>query len=369
MSLATTDTTALAPANRGGPYDTLASRLGWGDNIAAFHAAMLDQVFRPGRNGGRPSPAAMGAFAHVCNEFDLNPLRREIFALYDESKDICLPYVSVDGWIKRMTGHPDWDGYESEFVHDAAGELVSCTVRLYRKNLSRPVVHTEYLCENRKSKSADKQYGPWWDRPRRMLLWKALMQAIRIGFGISGLMDEDEAHEALANGERPAAPAGGVAAKAREAAARLTAPANTPATAPATPEVSDAELLEGVIPGASPAQDAPAPAGRPETPPSAPDAPAASHAPAKDTQELDGGWTRVKVATVAEGRTKAKTPAPYLSVVTTDGERLTCFSTRLFPVLTQAKEDGGYIYLRLDAGNRVEEATTELPAPEADALL
>jgi hypothetical protein len=58
---------------------------------------------------------------------------------------------------------------------------------MYRKNTSRPVTVTEYMNECKRNTDT------WKTWPARMLRHKATIQAGRYAFGISGIIDPDEA--------------------------------------------------------------------------------------------------------------------------------------------------------------------------------
>jgi phage recombination protein Bet len=120
----------------------------------------------------------------VANEYDLNPVVKEIYAFPAKGGGI-VPIVSIDGWLNLMNSHPAFDGMETEFIDDTEGNPVSCTCRIWRKDRSRPIVVTEYLAE------CIRNTEPWKMR-RRMLRHKSVIQCSRYAFGFSGIYDEDE---------------------------------------------------------------------------------------------------------------------------------------------------------------------------------
>jgi len=127
----------------------------------------------------------MVALAIVASEYNLNPFLREIYAFPAKSGGI-VPVVSVDGWIKLMNSHPQFDGVE--FSYDGNGDNpVSCCCCIYRKDRSRPVTVTEYF------KECTRGTDPWKTAPRRMLRHKALIQCIRVAFGFSAYDDDEGA--------------------------------------------------------------------------------------------------------------------------------------------------------------------------------
>jgi phage recombination protein Bet len=125
------------------------------------------------------------AFVVTANQYDLNPFTKEIYAFPGRSGGIT-PVVSVDGWIKLMNRHPQFDGIQFR-TDDVDGKPFSVTATIYHKDRSRPVEITEFFSEcNRNSE-------PWKVNPRRMLRHKALIQCARVAFGFSGIVDDEEA--------------------------------------------------------------------------------------------------------------------------------------------------------------------------------
>jgi phage recombination protein Bet len=125
----------------------------------------------------------------VANEYGLNPFLKEIHAFPAKGGGIC-PVVGVDGWIKMLNRHKDFDGIEFEFQEsedDASSPPVYCEATIHLKNRARPVKVKEYFNE------CYRKTDPWDKSPRRMLRHKALIQASRVAFGFSGVHDEDEA--------------------------------------------------------------------------------------------------------------------------------------------------------------------------------
>lgn len=128
------------------------------------------------------------AFLLVAREHKLNPFTREIFAFPTQGGGI-QPVVSVDGWMKLINSHPDFDGMDFE-DHIDGGALMSITCRIYRKGRAHPVEVTEYMSECKRD-------TPTWKRwPARMLRHKAAIQAARYAFGFAGIMEPDEAERA-----------------------------------------------------------------------------------------------------------------------------------------------------------------------------
>jgi phage recombination protein Bet len=184
----TTTMTTREPAKRS-VLMTIAAR--YGMEPAAFEATVRGTCGLAGA-----TREEFAAFVLVANEYRLNPLTREIYAFPKKGGGI-QPIVSVDGWLNLANSHPQFDGLEVEFEHDAAGKLVSATARVHRKDRSHPIVVTEYLAECVRSTDP-------WKMAHRMLRHKAAIQGIRYAFGFSGIMEPDEA-ESIAVRE-PATP-------------------------------------------------------------------------------------------------------------------------------------------------------------------
>lgn len=128
----------------------------------------------------------LGALVIVSNEYDLNPLLKEIYAFPAKGGGI-VPIVSVDGWNKMLIRQPSFDGIEFEFADGEDGNPYSCTATIHIKGRTHPVKLTEYFDE------CFRQTDPWKNMPRRMLRNRTLCQASRLAFGFSGVTNDDEA--------------------------------------------------------------------------------------------------------------------------------------------------------------------------------
>lgn len=155
--------------------------------MAAKYQMDADQFAKTVRATVMPAQHTNEQFAAlmlVANEYDLNPVVKEIYAFPAKGGGI-VPIVSIDGWVNLVNSHPACDGFEFEFEHDDQKKLVSCTCRMYRKDRGRPVTVTEYLAECKRNTDP-------WKMEHRMLRHKAMIQAARYAFGFSGIYDEDE---------------------------------------------------------------------------------------------------------------------------------------------------------------------------------
>lgn len=132
------------------------------------------------------------SFMAVANEYKLNPLTKEIYAFPTKGGGI-QPIVSIDGWLKIINSQPDFNGMIHEDIREN-GELIAITCKIYKKGIDQPVTVTEYMNEcigETKDKYGNKT--PWGRWPARMLRHKATIQAGRYAFGLSGIIDPDEA--------------------------------------------------------------------------------------------------------------------------------------------------------------------------------
>jgi len=139
------------------------------------------------------------AFLLVAREYDLNPILKEIYAFPARGGGI-QPIVSIDGWTNIINSNPQLDGIEFDDHVDANGVVTAITCRIWRKDRAKPATVTEYLAECKRNTDTWKQY------PRRMLRHKALIQCARYAFGLSGIVDPDEAERIIAATEAPPAP-------------------------------------------------------------------------------------------------------------------------------------------------------------------
>lgn len=172
-------TKQIAIAN---PFETMAGRLSM--DPAAVKNLMVNTLMKA-KNNGRVSDEELMVFMSIANEYRLSPLSKEIYAF--NNRGAIQPIVSIDGWLKIINSHPQFDGMEFEDHQDDAGNLQAITCRIYRKDRSRATEVTEYLAECRGSSD------PWKKWPVRMLRHKATIQAARYAFGLSGIVDPDEA--------------------------------------------------------------------------------------------------------------------------------------------------------------------------------
>jgi phage recombination protein Bet len=183
----------VAPVPRG-VIATLAAKYNM-DSIA-FERTLRNTVFP-----AEGTKEQFAAFCMVATRYGLDPMLKQIHAFVDKKAAI-VPIVSIDGWIKLMQDHDDYDGLEFEDKLDVDGMIVSIRCRIYRKAKAHPTEVVEYLSECKRDTPA------WRSHPNRMLRHRAMIQCIRYAYGISGIVDEEEyAHIIEAQTEEQRAPA------------------------------------------------------------------------------------------------------------------------------------------------------------------
>ena len=147
------------------------------------------------QHGAQATNAELAIVTGVCATYGLNPLVKECAAFVSGGKLSVV--VMVDGWYKMVNRRPEFDGVEFDDKFDDKGALVSITCRMFIKGRERPVCVTEYMSECKDPKSS-----VWTKWPARMLRHKAYIQCARMAFGISEVIDDDEASRIAANSPR-----------------------------------------------------------------------------------------------------------------------------------------------------------------------
>ena len=138
------------------------------------------------QHGSKATDAELAVVSGVCATYALNPLVREAHAFISGGKLQVM--IGLDGWLKVANRDPNFDGYEQFENFDEKGELISVTTKIYVKGRKYPTPHTEWM------KEAFVPTSPAWKKyPFRMLAGKSLGQCIRKAFGISEVIDDDEA--------------------------------------------------------------------------------------------------------------------------------------------------------------------------------
>lgn len=150
------------------------------------------------QHGAQASNAELAVVSGVCAKYDLNPMVKECAAFISSGK--LQVVLMIDGWYRIVNRQPNFDGVEFDDHIDDKGVLTAITCRMYIKGRTRPVVVTEYMSECRDPKSS-----VWQKWPARMLRHKAYIQCARMTFGISDMIDNDEASR-ITQGEKNITP-------------------------------------------------------------------------------------------------------------------------------------------------------------------
>jgi phage recombination protein Bet len=156
----------------------------------AFEAVLRATVF--------PADASREQFAAFCMiayKYGLDPVLKQIYAFPDPKRGI-VPIVGVDGWVKILQDHDDYDGMQFEDERDGS-HIGSIVCRIFRKGKTHPTEVREYAIECTRDTAQWKKY------PIRMLRHKALIQCVRYAYGISGIYDEDEYERIVESAPEP----------------------------------------------------------------------------------------------------------------------------------------------------------------------
>lgn len=146
----------------------------------ALRTSLMKTVFSACRN-----EAEFIALVVVANAYGLNPLTKEIYAFPSKGGGVT-PMISIDGWIKVMNSHPQFDGIEFEYTINDKGKVEAIESIIYRKDRSHPIKTIEFMEECKRNTE------PWNKMERRMLRNRALIQGVRIAFGVEAYAEEDE---------------------------------------------------------------------------------------------------------------------------------------------------------------------------------
>ena len=124
-------------------------------------------------------------FAEMCRATGLNPATKEIWAIKAGGRLQLM--TGINGFLRIANSHPEFDGMEVAFEWDGK-TLVSCTVKVHRKDRKYPSVATAYMSEY------GKQTPIWRTMPTVMLSKCAKSLAIREAFiqELGGLYTAEE---------------------------------------------------------------------------------------------------------------------------------------------------------------------------------
>lgn len=146
-------------------------------------ATLVNTIFPSGK---QPTQSQVFALLIVAQKYGLDPFLKEIYAFPAKGGGI-IPIVSVDGWYHLMNANPNYDGCTAELLLDEKGEVIGCKATVHRKDRAHPIEVTELVSE------CSTGSPPWKKSPGRMIRHRAICQAARIAFSLSGIYDPDEA--------------------------------------------------------------------------------------------------------------------------------------------------------------------------------
>lgn len=187
------------------------SRLGerFGVDATKMVATLKATCFRAGDQ--EVSNEQLMALCVVADQYKLNPFTKEIYAYPDSKNGGIVPVVGVDGWMRIINEHPQFDGMKiipSETIEQLDEHHKPCPeyleLHLMRKDRAHPIIVTEYLDECYRppieKNGANGPYtikGPWQTHTKRMLRHKVIIQGGRVAFGFAGIYDPDEAERVV----------------------------------------------------------------------------------------------------------------------------------------------------------------------------
>lgn len=124
-------------------------------------------------------------FAEMCRATGLNPATKEIWAIKAGGRLQLM--TGINGFLKIANSHPAFDGMEVSHEWDGKN-LVSCTVKVHRKDRKFPAIATAYMAEYCKPSPI------WKQMPSVMLAKCAKSLAIREAFiqELGGLYTAEE---------------------------------------------------------------------------------------------------------------------------------------------------------------------------------
>lgn len=155
------------------------------DNIEMLTA--LRETVAPGLTN-----AEFALFAEMCRATGLNPALKEIWAIKAGGRLQLM--TGINGFLKIANAHPQFDGMEVTLEWDGK-QLVSSTVKVYRKDRRFPSVATAYLAEYGKGTPI------WKTMPSIMLSKCAKSLALREAFvnELGGLYTQEEMPSEFSN--------------------------------------------------------------------------------------------------------------------------------------------------------------------------
>ncbi|MDD4354240.1 MAG: phage recombination protein Bet [Candidatus Nanoarchaeia archaeon] len=129
---------------------------------------------------------------HMANEYGLNPLKREIWAVKYGYAPAQI-FVSRDGFLSIAHKSGQFNGMNTVFNEvesDDGKKDLTATCTVYRKDMDNPIKVTVYFSEYNSNQSI------WKSKPRTMLQKVSESQALRRAFNIDGVYSPEEFSQA-----------------------------------------------------------------------------------------------------------------------------------------------------------------------------
>lgn len=160
--------------------------------LSESQKTMIRNTYAPGASEGE-----FEVLWEIAKARKLNPILKQIYFVKRWAQgrgEVWAPQVSIDGMRAMAERTGKYDGQdEPEFVEEN-GAVVKCTVRVYRKDWTRPAVGVAYFKEYVQKTKEGKPTKFWNDMPHTMLAKCAESLAMRKAFpeDMGGLYTAEE---------------------------------------------------------------------------------------------------------------------------------------------------------------------------------
>lgn len=179
---ATAEQTAIVPA--GNNFEVLARTIAKKVGIEIVDLKSFGTALRASFGKAADNANDFLSALAISAQYGLNPLRNEIYILPTKSGN--KPCIGIDGWVRIAQEHPQFAGWSFEEIRTESGSMVGVTCTLRRKDWPEPMVVTEWTAE-----CAIATNALWSRMPARMTRNRAAIQAVRLGFGVTGIAYAD----------------------------------------------------------------------------------------------------------------------------------------------------------------------------------
>jgi len=123
-------------------------------------------------------------FLNLCQVFQLNPFKREIYLIKYDPKDKAAYVVGYESYLKRADRTHRWSGMESGTTDNpkVPNQPEKAWAKVFRKDWAAPLYHEVYFSEYAQYTREGKLTKFWREKPRTMLKKVAIAQALRMAF-------------------------------------------------------------------------------------------------------------------------------------------------------------------------------------------